>query len=408
MKKITLITLWACIVGLCSCTYDYEMPDTSNTEIPPYFTGKSYLYNVRYDSEFSSLILETINDLGYIYSEAPIVITEKDEEGSILRQFSIDNPLSDDVNRLIESAKRAETIEISIELYGWTDRYLEKLKIGTIEFAKKYSLKEIEGQVVTLGVNDSYKINIELERYFYGIAIDSSIRQLMEASAESIGYDLYDFKINVIEKDSNGNVLYEGEKPNFQNELGISHDGAQTVEVYIDMYGYHRENYPFEDEIEIGKLTFNELFNLNDIQNQLLTLTTNNLYTIDLIAELEQRYTYSISLDSSTTNAINDQLLNPANCRFGHYEIIVTEKDADGNVLYQGEYEIHTTRQSEKGAKTLEAAIDVYGYDKDTYPFGEEKKIGSIIFTEIFNLAEIENPFILSAYEYAHRWERYY
>lgn len=55
----------------------------------------------------------------------------------------------------------------------------------------------------------------------------------MEASAESIGYDLYDFKINVIEKDSNGNVLYEGEKPNFQNELGISHDGAQTFEVYI-------------------------------------------------------------------------------------------------------------------------------------------------------------------------------
>lgn len=378
------------------------MPDTSNTEIPPYFTGKSYFYNVRYDYEFGMYIIDTVNKYGYIFSSSPICITEKDKDGNILRQFNTDNPRSDEADRLIESAKRAETIEISIELYGWTDRYLEKLKIGTIEFTKKYNLKDIEGQVITLGVNDSHKINIELERYFYGIAIDASINQLMDDAAASIGYDLYDYEINVIERDSGGNILYEGGKPNFQDELGNSHDGAQTIEVYIDMYGYHRENYPFEDEIEIGKLTFNELFNLNDIQNQLLTLTTNNPYTIELIAEPEQKCAYSISLDSSTTNVINEQLLNPANCRFGHYEIIVTEKDVDGNVLYQGEYKIHTTRQSQEGAKTLEATIHVYGYDRETYPYGEEKKIGSLIFTEPFNLAEAEGQIVLSIDEYAH------
>ena len=66
----------------------------------------------------------------------------------------------------------------------------------------------------------------------------------MDDAAASIGYDLYDYEINVIERDSGGNILYEGGKPNFQDELGNSHDGAQTIEVYIDMYGYHRENYP--------------------------------------------------------------------------------------------------------------------------------------------------------------------
>ena len=191
--------------------------------------------------------------LGIDIGGTKILYSVLDKDGNILRQFNTDNPRSDEADRLIESAKRAETIEISIELYGWTDRYLEKLKIGTIEFTKKYNLKDIEGQVITLGVNDSHKINIELERYFYGIAIDASINQLMDDAAASIGYDLYDYEINVIERDSGGNILYEGGKPNFQDELGNSHDGAQTIEVYIDMYGYHRENYPFEDEIEIGK-----------------------------------------------------------------------------------------------------------------------------------------------------------
>lgn len=407
MKKIVLTILWTCIAGLCSCTYDYDMPDTSNTEIPPSFAGKSYEYNVRYDDEMGLYIINTINDYGYIFSEANIVITEKDENGKTLRQISKSNTNYVD-GQLMESAKRAETIEVSIELVGWTEYYQKKLQIGYIHFTEIFSLDKIAGQTLILGINTPHTMNINIEFYQYDIDYSSDFYALMIKTVQSVGYDLYDFTINVIEKDKDGNILYQGEKPGKHGNLGNSQKGAKYLNIYIDLYGYHSENYPFEDEIKIATITFNETFELNEINNKILTLTPDNPYTIEFDEIEQSSYIYSISLDSSISAAINEQLINPANCRFGHYEIIVTERDADGNVLYQGEYEIHTTKQSEEGAKTLEAAIDVYGYDKDTYPFGEEKKIGSIIFTEMFNLAEIDNPFILSARDYAHRYERYY
>lgn len=408
MKRITLIILWACIAGLCSCTYDYEMPDTSNTEIPPYFTGKSYLYNVRYDDEMSLYIINTINEYGYIFSAANIVITEKDKNGEILRQISKSNTNYVE-GQLIESAKRAETIEVSLKLVGWTEYYLEKLQIGYIYFTEVFNLDEIAGQTLILGLNNPHVIDINTELYQYDIDYSSDIYDLMINTVESVGYDLYDFTINVIERDENGNILYQGEKPGKYGNLGTSKKGAKFLNIYIDLYGYHRKNYPFEDEIKIATITFDETFDLYEISNEILTLTISDPYAIEFDRNIEQTsYSYSINLASSTYSTINSQLVEPANCRFGHYEIIVTEKDVDGNILYQGECDIHTGRQSEKGAKTLEIAIDVYGYDKDTYPLGKEKKIGAIVFTEVFNLAEMENPFMLSGYKYAHRYDRYY
>ena len=357
----------------------------------PTESDRVYAYNIECDSS----IYNMVNSLGLSFETSDLVVTEKDENGNILYQGDIEKHYGLEDYHI--SAKGTITVEVLINLNQG----------GILKFNEAFLLKDFGNKTLLLTLNNDYTLDTSTLSYIYSINFDSNVSQLFIKMANSNGYRFSRYAIIVTEKDNGGNVLYKGELN--VNQTYQSQVGAKTIEINIDIYGYDRDSYPFVDEIKIGSIIFTELFCLSDINNKVLILTTADPYIIEISEEIKPTsYSYSISLDSSTTNAINDQLLNPANCRFGHYEIIVTEKDADGNVLYQGEYEIHTTRQSEKGAKTLEAAIDVYGYDKDTYPFGKEKKIGSIIFTEIFNLAEIENPFILSAYEYAHRWERYY
>lgn len=360
-------------------------------EFPPE-SERVYAYDIQCDDS----IYKLLSSQGLTFRHSGIMVTEKDENGNILYAGDIEKFYGLEDYHI--SIKGTITVEIQINLNQ-----------GILYFNEKFKLKDFGNQTLILSTDNDYTlITTASENYMYDIDYSSDIYALMVRAVQSVGYDLYDFTINVIEKDKDGNILYQGEKPGKHGNLGNSQKGAKYLNIYIDLYGYHSENYPFEDEIKIATITFNETFELNEINNKILTLTPDNPYTIEFDEIEQSSYIYSISLDSSISAAINEQLINPANCRFGHYEIIVTERDADGNVLYQGEYEIHTTKQSEEGAKTLEAAIDVYGYDKDTYPFGEEKKIGSIIFTEMFNLAEIDNPFILSARDYAHRYERYY
>lgn len=494
MKRITLITLGACLAGLCSCTYEYEMPDLSNLspsysivnepssilldewekivneeyhlnlsnpketqwkyvesrwewivtekdlkgnilyegeprsyadnetysidiayicyvrlnrrdeyleyarfkmpqsyclkrsplptiidvneesknyvlEFPPE-SERVYAYNVQCDDG----IYKLLSSQGLSFSHSDIMVTEKDENNNIL--YSGDIEMFYGLEDYHISAKGTITVEVQINL----DQ-------GILYFNEKFELKDFGNQTLILSTDNDYTfVHTEPENYMYDIDYSSDIHELMVNMAKSVGYDdLYDFTINVIEKDKDGNILYQGEKPGNHGELGLSQKGAKFINIYIDFYGYHRELYPFEDATQLGTIIFSEAFELAEIQNQILTLTTQNPYSVELVPKSDLTYIYSVTYESDILNLMRD-MSGSFDLSFYKCEINITEKDGNGNVLYQGIQQVHQTHATSKGTQSIEIYISVYGKGNI--------KVGVIRFNEAFTIDDINNQLL--------------
>lgn len=118
-----------------------------------------YTYNVTYGVDVTLVIIDTIESLGYKISKAKMIITEKDKNENILFQGYKKN-----VSGQIISQKGAETIEITIEFYGWPKgTYTNEVKVGTLTF-DPLDLKDINNQETVLTINIPYTIVTFIEQ----------------------------------------------------------------------------------------------------------------------------------------------------------------------------------------------------------------------------------------------------
>lgn len=77
----------------------------------------------------------------------------------------------------------------------------------------------------------------------------------------------------------------------------------------------------------------------------------------------------------------------------GYNNKIITEKDQNGNILFQGDVNYGTTK-SQPGAKTIEVGIEYYGWPKGFHGIGKAIKIGIYTFGP-FILEEITGKEII-------------
>ena len=119
---------------------EYEFVKIKNEDRP-------YSYNI----DRSQLIAEGLIKYYYGYTDAyvNIIITEKDENGNIIRTF---NHRTNDGMIYTDKAK---TIDVEIALYGYTSSY-EKVYVGSY-FFRNISLEEIYGTTLTLTEDMEYE-----------------------------------------------------------------------------------------------------------------------------------------------------------------------------------------------------------------------------------------------------------
>lgn len=338
-----------------------------------------YAYDIDCDNSIEESIYKQMELMGHDrIRNIEMLIKEKDGVGNVIRTINKKNGISISET----SEKGAKSVEICIDFYGWMKDSYNDVKLGTLAFDETLELKEIAGKKTKLTANTPHAF-IDL-LYIYNVEYAVDIRAIMNDAAKTLGYEILDRKINVIEKDKNGNILYQGVAG---GSLGYHTcaRGTETVEVYIDFYGWAKGLY--EDKVKIGTIIFHEKFSIEEIQNKTLTLDTSDSYTIDLISDSERIHKYNVSYDSSIGKVIHDKV-NAIGYEITSIERIITEKDVNGNILVQRQAGTEPM-YSKKGAHSIEVMIDFYGWPKGVY--GEKVKIGTLLFEESFILANFQN-----------------
>lgn len=240
-----------------------------------------YLYNITYGSDITQLIIDEVESLGYSVSNTNILVTEKDKNGKVLYQGT--EKLEGEEMSLSETG--AQTLDVSIEIYGWPKGiYDEKVKIGILKFDKSFKLKDINNKTLMLTEEMSHSFDILLpdseRRYNYKITYGHGITSLIIQLAEDNGYEIADNKVVIIEKDGQGNTIYKGYKP-IGDQMLYSHLGAQTLEICIELYGWPNGDYGNKQKFCI--LKFETVFNLKEINNKTLILDASMPYSVEFL-----------------------------------------------------------------------------------------------------------------------------
>ena len=340
-----------------------------------------YAYDIDCDNSIEESIYKQMELMGHDrIRNIEMLIKEKDGAGNVIRTINKKNGISISET----SEKGAKSVEICIDFYGWMKDSYNDVKLGTLAFDETLELKEIAGKKTKLTANTPHTF-IDL-LYIYNVEYAVDIRAIMNDAAKTLGYEILDCKINVIEKDKVGNILYKGVTG---GSLGYhtSARGTETVEVFIDFYGWPKGIYG--EKIKIGTITFHEKFSIEEFQNKTLILDTSNSYTMDLMDDFERIYNYHVTYGSDVTSLII-KTLESMGYEIAGNKILITEKDENGNIINQkykpnGDEPIY----SSKGAVTVEFAIEIEGRPKGSYD--NKSIVCSLIFEETFDLKAINN-----------------
>ena len=211
-----------------------------------------YIYNI----DRNLPVIEKVNSYGYTFADAIITITEKDENGDVIRSFehrTIDGEIVTDT---------AKTIDVEIALYGYTPDY-EKVYVGSY-FFKDINLENINNTTLILTEDMEHEfVENENMTYFYNYNIDRDLPVIEKIN--SYGYSVADVNMIITEKDEQGNDIRA-----FKHRAidGMISTEAKTIDVEIALYGY-TSNY---EKVYVGSYFFRNI-SLEEINGTTLTLT---------------------------------------------------------------------------------------------------------------------------------------
>lgn len=267
MKNIAIIIILLFVSGLSSCSYDYEMPDYSNAA--PLYTIKDLPTEV--EREWRQKAIEHGLDLSISQERWEIDVKEKDENGNILYEGT----------PRFQAANVARDLEIKVRCMGrlkntdWNYYEICAFRLSTI-----YKLV-ISPIPLTVEISKDNTYTIELpsvteQVYKYDITYGGDVVLLMIDIEKELGYEPSEARMILTEKDTDGNILYQGYKQNVSS-VSVSQKGAQTVEAVIECYGWPKGNY--NRKVHIGTLKFEEPLRLKEINDKQTVLTTDMPYT---------------------------------------------------------------------------------------------------------------------------------
>ena len=250
MKKYSIIAVSIVITALSfvCCTYDYNMPDFSNA------------YPIYSINDVSDDMRRIWIEEAKVYGLTFEVAREKWEK-KVIEYDASDNVL------------------YSGEARGKADRNAKKLKVGYTCLHRISSTDNNYYEVCTFWIESFYPLSISpftcyadvsannsytiepapanSRIYPFNLIWDSSITNLMVATTESLGYEISGTELEVIERDINDNIIYQGSP---QKNIGtdyISHKGAYSIEFLLSFYGWPKGSY--RNKVKIGAIIFTPL-----------------------------------------------------------------------------------------------------------------------------------------------------
>lgn len=269
MKKILfqLICFSSLLAGFNSCSNDYDMPDLSNA-CPMYHVG-----------EIPNDVKSSWKDIAREYGLTFEVASEKWES-------------------VVEELDNNDNVIYSGVARGRADHNATKLKVGYVCKCRISTIDNNYYEVCTFWLNNIYELHISpiivevnmtssssytvkaasdsQKRYPYDLTWDGSVTSLMINTTEQVGYEISGTEKEVVEKDSNGNVIYQG-APKGNSATGyITHAGTATMDVLILFFGWPKGTY--NNKTHVGTITFP---NIKMSANAKIVLNADMDYTIE-------------------------------------------------------------------------------------------------------------------------------
>jgi hypothetical protein len=189
--------------------------------------------------------IDIVKGMGYDFARSGIAkIFEKDKDGNVLYEGLRTSHPSLEYSIAAQGTK---TLDVYIDFYGRHGASSE-IKLGSIKF-ENIPLNEFGETIIYL---DKYSYTIYTEDithlykiktsgYYFVTETGYNPSEIKE-QVKNMGYDYVSSEMTgVIERDINGKVLYQG-KIKEPNGYSISEEGARTIDILIDYYGWTDAN----------------------------------------------------------------------------------------------------------------------------------------------------------------------
>lgn len=364
MKKYSYIIILALILGFCSCSYEYEMPDYSNA-LTRY--DKTQLENGienKIREEYSKYDIEAVNI--DIQEEHAI---EKDASGDII----YDGDARGRVN--IKSKTMDISYVVNLRVKPKSGHYQSVVAYYQRSFDLDVSPFEVRASVI------NEKLTSPILR-FYVVENRGTFTHTIIEKAQELSYELADAITYVIERDKENVDLLRYNAG--AGEMVIAQIGAEFVVIEIEIYGWPKGghvNYNKKDKI--GTFIFE--FKLTEDSN-----------TLDLTAETQYKFVEEPGFATFYNVKNSLPMISKANelgFEFSSWKMYITEKNSDGNALTRFEHEsIDGMIEAQESAKSIDVEVEIYGWpiEDGHVNYSKKQKIGTFVVKDNL-LSEINN-----------------
>ena len=260
------IIIVAALLSVCSCNNDYQYPDFSN--VTPIYSIKDI------NSEVRSLWIEEAKQYGLSFDVSREkwvpVVEEMDISGNALYS-GISRGRAD------HNAKELKVGYICKQRVSTVDNNYYDVCTFWLEKRYKLEISPFTCEVI-VSTSDKYSIkepDSSKKICPYNLTWGGSVVQLMINTCETLGYEICWTQLNVVEKDKEGNIIYNGTPNKNSNTKYISHQGAYTIDAIIEFHGWPKSTY--SNITKVGEVSFPSIILSPFID---IVLTTDMDYTL--------------------------------------------------------------------------------------------------------------------------------
>ena len=374
---------------LSSCNYDYEYPDTSNG-----FIEYKIVPNLSKETKekFKSIAKQYDSTVG-TYENHDILawdvvwkinVTEKDKDNNVLyhgfprEKCSVNTKYIDteiiclhgyhhekDIVKEYQDSDSESYYEVCVFKEPHEVYFMPAVNEIIIDgSADQFVHEKIEGPVI----------------YNYGITWSKLDLDFVNLADER-GYEFCGVSHSITEKDAHGNILGTKEfGRTSSSSMQVSKKGADYVDFTLNVLGWEKGK-TYGTIYNVLHIVFKDI-KLSDIcGNEKYSVTTKDNY--EIIYDEPMFYYYGITLGSDVVSYMLD-LVDERGYEFSGRSLVITEKDAKGNVLRVRDLGKYSNEMvsAEKNAEYIDVTVNVEGWKKGN-TYGTIYKVFQMVFKDI-------------------------
>lgn len=345
--KYIKIFLMALLIGLSSCTYDYNWPDMW---VQPNLT----LYN-----KINTIAL--VEDYGFEIASVETYIEMFDENGQSLTTIHYSS--SQDT---FSPPRKTSYFVVTTECYGWPKgTYDNKQEVCVIKSIPFY-ISDLNDTVIELTSSQVDTIEY-LAIPYYQIYISSSLP--LTKWAEDYGFELWGADYHYSLFDADGNLIRS--KTSGSDPINCS--SGQYIQYEVNAY-YAATKMLYT--VVFDKVAVDNIVKSSYSKDEPYMFTTDNKYTLTYL--VERSYTFSISWSYSLIASIMDN--------YG-YEVLDTKAninyiDKNGDIIGSSSYKSQSQITVNEETSYIQLSIDCYGR-KSSEAFGSKELVCTVAFDKL-------------------------